>query len=43
MVLIINDWVGKLTNNILQVIRAIHYAITKKHSVVHILPIFNHL
>ena len=34
MVLIINDWVGKLTNNILQVIRAIHYAITKKHSVI---------
>ena len=34
MVLIINQWTGRLTNNILQIIRAIHYAKIENHSVI---------
>ena len=34
MTLIIAQWIGRLTNNILQIIRAIHYAKIKKHSVI---------
>jgi hypothetical protein len=34
MVLIINQWTGRLTNNILQIIRAIHYAKIENHSII---------
>jgi len=34
MTLIIAQWVGRLTNNILQIIRAIHYALKNKHNTI---------
>ena len=34
MTLIINQWVGRLTNNILQIIRAIHYALKNRHNTI---------
>jgi len=34
MTLIINQWVGRLTNNILQIIRAIHYALKNNHKLI---------
>lgn len=33
--LIINSWVGRLGNNILQLIRAIHYAVLNSHKTIH--------
>ena len=34
MTLIINQWVGRLTNNILQIIRAIYYALKNNHKLI---------
>jgi len=33
--LIINSWYGRTGNNILQIIRALHYAIINRHNSIH--------
>ena len=36
--LVINEWYGRLGNNVLQIIRAIHYAIFKQHNIIRFKP-----